>query len=104
MKDESLTREGGPAILRSAMNSRRIVTVMLLLFWVLLGPVGMAFSGCAGMDGCDVLCGTSSAVLMPSAAPTEIRVRSVEAGLDGHLPMADGNVPETPPKFASLSL
>lgn len=87
------------------MNSRRIVTVMLLAFWVLLGPVGMAFSGCAGMDGCDVLCGTTSSVVrIPSTAPTEVRVRAVEVGLDGHLPMADGNVPETPPKFAPLSL
>jgi len=87
------------------MNSRRIVTVMLLAFWVLLGPVGMAFSGCAGMDGCDVLCGTTSSVVwIPSTAPTEVRVRAVEVDLDGHLPMADGNVPETPPKFAPLSL
>jgi hypothetical protein len=87
------------------MNLRRIVTVMLLAFWVLLGPVGMVFSGCAGMDGCDVLCGTTSSVVrIPSTAPSEVRVRALEVGLDGHLPMADGNVPETPPKFAPLSL
>ena len=87
------------------MNSGRIVTVLLLAFWVLLGPVGMAFSGCAGMDGCDVLCGsTSSVVRIPSTAPTEARVMAVEVGLDGHLPMPDGNVLETPPKFALLSL
>jgi hypothetical protein len=87
------------------MSSKRIVTVMLLAFWVLLGPVGMAFSGCAGMDGCDVLCGTtSSAVLIPSTALTEVRVRAVEVGLDGHLPMADGKVPDAPPKSAPLSL
>ncbi len=86
------------------MNLRRIVTVMLLAFWVLLGPVGMVFSGCAGMDGCDVLCGTTSSVVrIPSTAPSEVRVRALEVGLDGHLPMADGNVPETPPKFAPLS-
>ena len=76
---------------------------MLLAFWVLLGPVGMVFSGCAGMDGCDVLCGTISGVVrVPSTAPSEVRVRPLEVGLDGHLPMADGNVPETPPKFAPL--
>jgi hypothetical protein len=78
---------------------------MLLACWVLLGPVGMAFSDCAGMDGCDVLCGTaSSAVRVPSAALTEVRVRAVEAGLDGHLPLADGKVPDAPPKSAPLSL
>jgi len=86
------------------MNSTRLVTVMLLAFWLLLGPVGMAFSGCAGMEGCDVLCGTtSSAMLIPSTAPTEVRVMAVAVGLDGHLPLADGKVPETPPKSAPLS-
>jgi hypothetical protein len=78
---------------------------MLLAFWVLLGPMGMVFSGCAGMDGCDMLCGTtSSAVLIPSTAPTEVRVRAVEGGRHGHLPMADGKVPDAPPKSALLSL
>jgi hypothetical protein len=78
---------------------------MLLAFWVLLGPVGMVFSGCAGMDGCDALCGTTSGVVrIPSTGPMEVRGSAFEVGLDGHLPMADGNVPETPPKFASLSL
>ena len=87
------------------MNSRRTVTVLLLVFWLLLGPVGMAFSGCAGMDGCDVLCGTtSSAVLIPSAGPTEVLVLAVEGGLEGHLPLADGRVPDAPPKSALLSL
>jgi hypothetical protein len=86
------------------MSLKRIVTVMLLAVWVLLGPVGMVFSGCAGMDGCDVLCGTaSSAMLMPGTAPTEVRVMPVAVGLDGHLPLADGKVPETPPKSAPLS-
>ena len=49
------------------MSSRRLVTVMVMVLWVLLGPVGMAFS-CAGMDGCDALCGTTSAaVQIPTA-------------------------------------
>jgi hypothetical protein len=78
---------------------------MLLAFWVLLGPVGMVFSGCAGMDGCDALCGTTSGVVrIPSTGPMEVRVSAFEVGLDGRLPVADGIVPETPPKFASLSL
>jgi len=49
------------------MSSRRLVTVMVMVLWVLLGPVGMAFS-CARMDGCDALCGTTSAaVQIPTA-------------------------------------
>jgi hypothetical protein len=87
------------------MRSRQVVTVVLLAFWVLLGPVGMAFSGCAGMDGCDVLCGTTSnALLVPGAAPTEVLTHAVDVGLDGQLPLADGKVPETPPKPASRPL
>jgi hypothetical protein len=93
-----------PAILQSIMGRRQVITVVLVAFWILLGPVGMAFSGCAGMDGCDVLCGTiASAVLIPSTAPTEVRARAVEVGPGGHLPLTDGKVPETPPKYAPRS-
>ena len=45
------------------MRDRRIATWVALAFWILLGPVGMALSGCMMMDGCDALCS------MPSAAP-----------------------------------
>ena len=45
------------------MRNRRIATWVVLALWVLLGPVGMALSGCIMMDGCDALCG------MPSIAP-----------------------------------
>jgi hypothetical protein len=87
------------------MSSKRIVTVMLLAFWVLLGPVGMAFSGCAGMDGCDVLCGSISSVeSTPSTALAKVPVTAVVIGLDGHLPMPNGNVPDAPPKSPLLPL
>jgi len=87
------------------MRSRQILTVVLLAFWVLLGPVGMALSGCAGMEGCDVLCGTTSnAMPFSGTAPTAVLTRAVDVGLDGHLPLADAKVPETPPKRASRPL
>ena len=86
------------------MNSRRLVTVMLLVLWVLLGPVGMAFS-CAGMDGCDALCGTSNAaVQIPTAVAAEAPEYWVGPRLEGHLPLNSGHVLDAPPKFAPRSL
>jgi len=86
------------------MSSRRLVTVMVMVLWVLLGPVGMAFS-CAGMDGCDALCGTTSAaVQIPTAVASEGPVHWVGSSLDGHLPLNSGHVLDAPPKSAPLSL
>jgi hypothetical protein len=86
------------------MSSRRLVTVMVMVLWVLLGPVGMAFS-CAGMDGCDALCGTTSAaVQIPTAVASEAPVHWVGSSLDGPLPLNSGHVLDVPPKSAPLSL
>ena len=86
------------------MNRRRLVTLMVMALWVLLGPVGMAFS-CAGMDGCDALCGTTSAAMqIPAAVASEAPVHWVSSSLDGHLPLNSGHVLDAPPKSAPLSL
>jgi hypothetical protein len=86
------------------MSLRRLITVMVMVLWVLLGPVGMALS-CAGMDGCDTLCGTSSAaVRIPTAVAAKAPVHWIGANLDGHLPLNSGHVLDTPPKFAPRSL
>jgi hypothetical protein len=85
------------------MSSRRLVTVMVMVLWVLLGPVGMAFS-CAGMDGCDALCTTSAAVQIPTAVASEAPLHWVGSSLDGHLPLNSGHVLDAPPKSAPLSL
>jgi len=86
------------------MSRRRLVTVMVMVLWVLLGPVGMAFS-CAGMDGCDALCGTTSAaVQIPGDVASEAPVYRVGYTLAGHLPLNSGQVLDAPPKFAPLSL
>jgi len=89
-------------ILVALMSSRRLVTVMLLVLWVLLGPVGMAFS-CAGMDGCDALCGTSSTAVIPTAVAAEAPVHWAGTSLEGHLPLNSGHVLDAPPKFAPRS-
>ena len=86
------------------MSRRRLVTVMVMVLWVLLGPVGMAFS-CAGMDGCDALCGTTSAAeQIPAAVAPEAPVCRVGYTLAGHLPLNSGHVLDAPPKLAPSSL
>ena len=85
------------------MSRRRLVTVMVMVLWVLLGPVGMTFS-CAGMDGCDALCGTTSAAgQMAGDVAFEARVYGVGYTLAGHLPLNGGHVLDAPPKFAPLA-
>jgi hypothetical protein len=86
------------------MSLRRLVTVMVIVLWVLLGPVGMTFT-CAAMDACDALCGTTSAALqIPAAVASDAPVRWVGSSLDGHLPLNSGHVLDAPPKTASPSL
>ena len=86
------------------MNRQRLLTLVLLVAWVFLGPVGMAFSACAEMDGCDALCGTNAAVPGPVAVATKALALWVESSLDGHLPLSGLEVPDAPPKLAPLSL
>ena len=86
------------------MRLGRVVPVMVMILWVLLGPVGMTFT-CAAMDGCDALCGTTSAATqIPAAVAAETPVQWLGSGLDGHLPLNSGHVLDAPPKFAPRSL
>jgi len=42
------------------LTRRRWITGIVILLWVLLGPVGMAFSACALMAGCQAACTVSA--------------------------------------------
>ena len=86
------------------MIRQRLLIVVLVIAWVFLGPVGMAFSACAEMEGCDALCGTTVSAPGPDAVATEAVVLWVESSLDGHLPLTGLEVPDAPPKSAPLSL
>jgi hypothetical protein len=86
------------------MSRPRLLTLVVLAVWVVLGPVGMAFSACAEMDGCDALCGAGAPVQESVAVATEVLVLWVESSLDGHLPLSGPEVPDAPPKSAPLSL
>jgi hypothetical protein len=80
------------------LTRRRWITGILLIFWVLLGPVGMAFSACAMMAGCQAAC-TVGAYRTPRL-PTAVLfpVGSVPVPYIGHPLMTMLKVPEPPPR------
>jgi len=86
------------------MRGSRLGTLAVLVLWVLLGPVGMALSGCMIMDGCDALCSVLSIAPMVVSAPfaqtTSVLVLSGAA----YYPQNVWSVPESPPKSASALL
>jgi hypothetical protein len=38
--------------------SRRVLGLLIVAAWILLGPIAMAFGGCLLMGDCEALCGT----------------------------------------------
>jgi hypothetical protein len=81
------------------MRDQRIATWVVLMLWVLFGPVGMALSGCMMMDGCDALCGMSSIV---PALGTDPGAPLAAAGLNpagaAYVPQNVWTVLDSPPK------
>ena len=51
------------------LSRRRWVTVTILVLWVLLGPIAIAFGGCLAMADCEALCG-----VLPGLAPAQVAV------------------------------
>ena len=86
------------------MRGSRFATLTILVMWVLLGPVGMALSGCMMMDGCDALCGVPSlAPMVASALSTQITSILVPSGVV-FAPQNVWSVPDSPPKPAPALL
>ena len=82
------------------MTLRHLVTVAVLVGWVLLGPIAMAFGGCAGMGAmCEGPCGTTSYVILTStdmaAAPP---VAELQVQFSDRLETITVKVLEPPPK------
>ena len=82
------------------MKGFRVATLAILVIWVLLGPVGMALSGCMMMDGCDARCS------VPSLAPMVANARSAETTFTlissdfAVSPQNIWSVPDSPPRLA----
>jgi hypothetical protein len=86
------------------MRRCRVATLTVLVIWVLLGPVGMALSGCMMMDGCDALCSVPSfAPIVEAVLPTYAASALVPGGV-AFSPQNVWSVPDSPPKPAPALL
>lgn len=87
------------------MRGSRLAALVILVLWVLLGPVGMALSGCMMMDGCDALCSVPSFAPMVAAAesPTQTTSILVPSGV-AFSSQNVWSVPDSPPKPAPALL
>jgi hypothetical protein len=77
----------------------RWITSIVIMLWVLLGPVGMTFSACAMMAGCHAACTVSSyrTPSLPTAAL--LPIGAVPVPLIKHPLMTMFKVPDPPPRF-----
>ncbi len=86
------------------MRGSRFATLVVLVMWVLLGPVGMALSGCMMMDGCDALCSVPSfAPIVATAQSTPTTSIIVPSGV-AFSTQNVWPVPDSPPKSAPALL
>ena len=86
------------------MRGSRLATLMILVVWVLLGPVGMALSGCMMMDGCDALCSVPSFAPMAATALLTQTTSVPVASYVAFSPQNVWSVPDSPPKPAPALL
>ena len=86
------------------MRGSRLAALVILVLWVLLGPVGMALSGCMMMDGCDALCSVPSFAPMVASAPFAQTTSVLVPGGAAFYPQNVWSVSESPPKSAPALL
>jgi hypothetical protein len=85
---------------------RRLLTLLVIIAWVVLGPVGMAFDACAAMMAlCDGgSCGVLSAVLVSVPGLVPLAPLAVTAvSLAGRSPAGAASALDPPPKPGFLS-
>lgn len=87
------------------MSSRRVITIFALAIWLMIGPVAMAFGGCAVMSAmCEGPCGAGTCtVLAPAISAAPVHVSNVQVAIDTHpltIPLAG---PDHPPPSPFLS-
>jgi len=86
------------------MRGSRLATLVILVLWVLLGPVGMALSGCMMMDGCDALCSVPSFAPMVATALASQTTSILVSSDIAFSPQNIWSVPDSPPKSAPALL
>ena len=83
---------------------RPLLIVIMVALWVVAGPVGMAFDGCAMMSAmCEAPCGVLPYIVAPVAP--DLYVRSPRAYLESSFdeqPTVLGVRPLTPPPKSAL--
>ena len=82
-----------------------MITILVLVVWIPLGPIAMAFGGCAGMGAmCDSPCGLTFCV-MPAPIGTRTVLTAVDLQVErfDHLAKTTLKIPEPPPKSVSLA-
>jgi hypothetical protein len=86
------------------MNRRRVVVGIVLVLWALLGPIGIAFNGCALMGGtCGAPCALTSCIMPSVPRQVLLPVTSLQGERFIHPPSALVKVPTPPPRFIFAS-
>jgi hypothetical protein len=86
------------------MRVRRFVTLILLVVWVLLGPLSMTYIGCAGMGAmCGSPCALPSCLLTPLPNLSELPLMSYVSAFRPRRPLTIFlQIPDPPPKAQAL--
>jgi hypothetical protein len=79
------------------MTRRRLIVAMVLILWVLFGPVGMAFNGCT-MGTCGAPFALTSYVTPSVSVQEPLPVMFVQAALFLSPPNTLVKVPTPPPR------
>jgi hypothetical protein len=87
----------------TAMLKRRPIIVIVLVAWVLLGPIAMAFDDCpAMMSMCEGPCGVLSYLMYPPPSMTAtMAVTAIEPYVTSTLPAVVLSALDPPPKSIS---
>jgi hypothetical protein len=85
------------------MTRRRFLVTMVLVSWVLFGPIGMAFNGCAMMGTCGAPCALTYCVMPSVSIQAPLPVTFVPAALFVSPSSMLVKVPPPPPRSLSAT-
>jgi hypothetical protein len=85
------------------LTRRRWIAGLVLIIWAALGPIGMAFSACAVMAGCEGACTLTSCPTPSLPAAALFPIGPVPVPFLEHPLMTVLKVPEPPPRSLPTS-
>ena len=96
-----------PAVWRGRLRttSRRLITLFVLVVWVLVGPIAMAYAGCAGMGAmCTGPCALQSCVLTTLPGLLALQsISSVAMQREDPPPLTILKTPAPPPRSLPIA-